>query len=348
MSASRAKGEKVVLGEVDLKTVVNPKKKGKSMPAKNNPNEIYITRLYDVPVKAVWDAWADPKQVVKWWGPRGFTITTHSTNLRPGGHWNFIMHGQDGVDYPNHIKYLEVEKHARLVYDHGGNEDQPPMFRVVVKFSEIKEKTKMEMIMTFPTPEAAAGAKKFIKKAGGESTWDRLAEFLIKESTGNEKFVINRTFGAPIDLMYDMWTHSKHFAQWMGPTGSTMEFLRSDVRPGGTSVYCMTATGDMKMYGRVNYLELQKPNRVVYTQQFVDKDEKISRHPMAPTWPETMLTTVTFSDEGAGKTRVTLVWEAHGKVTPEELQTFISGRAGMTGGWTGSFDKLEEYLAIFH
>ena len=314
------------------------------MAAKNNPNEIRIIRLYDAPVKSVWDAWTDPKQLAKWWGPRGFTITTHSKDLRVGGRWNFTMHGPDGVDYPNSTHYLEVETYSRLVYDHGGNADQPPMFRVTVHFSELKGKTKMEMSMTLPTPEAAAETRKMIKKMGGGSTWDRLAEFLTKESTGKEQFVINRTFDAPIELMYDMWTNSKHFAQWMGPTGSTMEFIRSDVRPGGSSLYFMTAAGDMKMYGRVHYLEMQKPNRLVYTQQFVDKDEKIARHPMAPTWPETMLTTVTFSEEDSGKTRVTLVWEAHGKVTPEELQAFIAARAGMTGGWTGSFDKLEEYL----
>lgn len=315
------------------------------MATKKNPNEIRITRIYNAPVKAVWGAWTDPKQLAQWWGPRGFTITTHSRDLRPGGTWVFTMHGPDGVDYPNKTHYIEVEKNARLVYDHGGNGDRPPMFRVTVQFSELNGQTTMEMSMRLPTPEAAAEAKKFIKKAGGNSTWDRLAEFLVKESSGKEQFVINRTFDAPIDLMYDMWTDSRHFGQWMGPTGSTMEFLRSDVRPGGSSFYCMTAPGETKMYGRVHYLEMQRPNRVVYTQQFVDLDEKIARHPMAPSWPETMLTTVTFSEEDSGKTRVTLVWEAHGLVTPEELQTFVAARAGMTGGWTGSFDKLEEYLA---
>ena len=83
---------------------------------------------------------------------------------------------------------------------------------------------------------------------------------------------------------------------------------------------------------------------MIYTQQFVDRDEKITRHPLAPTWPETMLTTVSFFEEESGKTRVTLVWEPYGKVLQEELQTFIAGRQGMAGGWTGSFDKLEEYL----
>ena len=314
------------------------------MVTKNNPNEIRVIRLYDAPVKSVWDAWTDSKQLAKWWGPRGFTITTHSKDFRTGGHWKFTMHGPDGVDYPNKTQYLEVEKYSRLVYDHGANDDQPPMFRVTVHFSEHNGKTKMEMSMTLPTPEAAAETKKMIKKMSGYSTWDRLAEFLAKEATGMEQFVINRTFDVPIQLMYEMWTNSKHLAQWMGPTGSALVFLRTDIRPGGSSFYCMTAMGDTKMYGRVQYLELRKPNRVVYTQQFVDKDESITRHPMAPTWPETMLTTVSFSEEDSGKTRVTLAWEAHGNVTPEELQTFIAGRAGMTVGWTGSFDKLEEYL----
>ncbi len=99
------------------------------MSGKNKPNELYITRLYDAPVKAVWDAWTDPKKVALWWGPRGFTLTTHSKDLRTGGHWSYTMHGPDGTDYQNKTLYLEVEKYSRLVYDHGGNDDRPPLFR---------------------------------------------------------------------------------------------------------------------------------------------------------------------------------------------------------------------------
>ena len=40
------------------------------MAAENKSNEIRIVRVYDAPVKAVWDAWTDPKQVAQWWGPR--------------------------------------------------------------------------------------------------------------------------------------------------------------------------------------------------------------------------------------------------------------------------------------
>ena len=100
------------------------------------------------------------------------------------------------------------------------------------------------------------------------------------------------------------------------------------------------------MYGRAEYLEMQKPGRLVYTQQFCDeKNEKVSRHPLAPTWPATMLTTVQLTEEGSGRTRVTVTCEAHGATTREELETFIKSRGGMTQGWTGAFDKLEAHLS---
>lgn len=314
------------------------------MAEKNKPNEIYITRVYDAPVKLVWDAWTDPKKVALWWGPRGFTLTTHSKDLRSGGHWSYTMHGPDGTDYINKTIYLEVEKHQRLVYDHGGSDDRPALFRVTVNFSETKGKTKMEMTMALATAEAAEQTRKFIKQASGDSTWDRLAEFLDKETTGKEKFVINRTFHTSVETMYDMWVNPKHLAQWLAPTGSTMTFLRADIKPGSTSFFRMDGADGLKMFGNIHYLEMVKPEKLVYTQRFTDEKENVSRHPMAPTWPETMLTTVLFIAEDEKHTRVKVTWEVHGQAAREELETFMSSRAGMTQGWTGSFDKLEDYL----
>lgn len=313
------------------------------MAAKSKPNELSITRLYDAPVKLVWDAWTDPKQAAKWWGPRGFTITTHSKDLRVGGTWRYTMHGPDGTDWPNVTVYHEVVKHSRLVYDHGGTDDTPPLFRVTVNFTDLKGKTKMEMTMAFESAEKAIEIGKFIKQAGGNSTWDRLAEYLEKEDTGKEKFVINRSFNASIDLMFELWTDPKHFSKWLPPTGMDMEFLRADIRSGGSSFYMMHGHG-IKMYGNAKYIEVTKPNKIVYTQQFSDEKENLSRHPMAPTWPATMLTQVTFHSEGPNQTRVTVEWEVFGDATPEEVATFVKEKAGMTQGWTGSFDKLDALL----
>lgn len=313
------------------------------MSPKNKSNEIKITRIYEAPVKAVWDAWTDPKQVAQWWGPRGFSITTHSKDLRPGGSWVYTMHGPDGTDYPNKTVYFEVEKYARLVYDHGANDTQPALFRVSVNFSQVKGGTKMEMTMAFTSPEALEHSKQIIKKAGGNGTWDRLAEFLNADS-GKDIFVINRSFDVPLEMMYEMWTNPEHFAHWLPPTGFTMQFKSADIRAGGSASYSMT-DGKTTLYGRLDYVELRQPDRLVYTQQFCDAEGRVSRHPMAPTWPETMRTVVTLAAEGPQNTRVTIEWEVHGKATAEERATFHSAKSGMAQGWGGSFDKLEAYLA---
>jgi uncharacterized protein YndB with AHSA1/START domain len=311
---------------------------------KSEPSRhIDIIRVYDAPVQAVWRAWTDPKEAAKWWGPRGFTLTHISKDLRPGGHWTYIMHGPDGVDYPNKTTYYEVEECAKLVYDHGANDEHPAMFRVTVTFSESQGKTTMRMQMSLPTVEAATEARIFIKKAGGNATWDRLDEYLGQTESKEERFVINRSFNAPIAQMYELWTQPKHIANWLPPTGLKMEFLEADIRAGGSSFFVMF-NDEFKMYGKAQYLELSPPDRLAYTQQFCDEKGGMARHPMAPTWPETMITVVSLFSEGTDQTRVMVKSLPYGKFNEAELAAFVQERAGMTLGWTGSFDKLDAYL----
>jgi uncharacterized protein YndB with AHSA1/START domain len=314
------------------------------MSANAKANEIRITRIYDAPVALVWDAWTDLKQVAQWWGPRGFTITTHSKELRPGGTWVYTMHGPDGVDWPNFTRYHEVVPHTRLVYDHGASSaDDKPMFRMHVDFRDLGDRTELDIVMTLATAEEAQKTRAFIKAAGGNATWDRLEEYLEKTGRAKETFVINRSFDAPIETMLDMWSRPEHVAKGMPPTGFTMEFHRADIRAGGDSFYSMT-NGQFTMYGRAEYLEVRRPDLLRYTQCFTDAQENIARHPGAPMWPEQLLTTVTLTAEGASQTRVTIRWEVFGAATDAEVAAFVAERGGMTKGWTGSFDKLEAAL----
>src|SRR3972149_4696907 len=94
--------------------------------------ELILTRIFDAPRELVFEAWTDPKHVAQWWGPNGFTNTIHEMNVRPGGVWRFVMHGPDGVDYPNKIVYDEIVKPERLVYSHVSG----PKFQTTVTFDE--------------------------------------------------------------------------------------------------------------------------------------------------------------------------------------------------------------------
>ncbi len=313
------------------------------MASKSKSNVISLTRIYDAPVQAVWDAWAIPEEVAQWWGPRGFTITTHERDLRTGGHWHYTMHGPDGTDYENTTQYLEVVPLQRMVYDHGGHKDRPPLFRVTMVLSEHAGRTQLDLSFALATPEIAEEMRGFIKKAGGEGTWDRLAEHLAVRCKGKEQFFIARSFDAGIERLFQMWTDPEHLAAWMPPAGATMHFLRADPRVGGSSLYAMTFPDGAVMHGLITYLAIEKPLLITYTQQFCDEQERVIRPPFFKDWPLTMHSTIEFAAESPERTRVTVRWEPQ-EATDADLAEFVKQRGGMTMGWTGSFDKLEAAL----
>jgi len=66
----------------------------------SDPCSIIGSRLLDAPRELVFSAFTDPKHLAQWWGPDGFTTTTHSFEFRTGGVWRFVMHGPDGRTRP--------------------------------------------------------------------------------------------------------------------------------------------------------------------------------------------------------------------------------------------------------
>lgn len=307
------------------------------------PNEYRLIRIYDAPVKDVWHAWTDLEQIAKWWGPRGFTITTLSKDLRTGGTWKYVMHGPDGTDYPNTTVYHEVEVGKRMVYDHGGNEDQPPLFRVTVTFADVDGKTEMDMTCAFASDHVAKQMKQFICEAGGNTTWDRLAEFLAKRRSNKDVFVLNHSFEASPDTVFKMWTNPEYLQGWLPPKGFTMEFMRSEIKEGQSTFYRMFNKDGIEIYGRTNYLQIVPDRYIIMRQDFCDSEENLARHPLAPELPQTIVTTVQFTEEGNG-TRVTLTSASGDTATAKEIARFVEEREGMSRGWGHSLDQLDKNL----
>ena len=142
--------------------------------------EIVLTRLVNAPPALVFEAWTNAEHVGRWWGPRGFTTTTHEMDVRPGGVWRHTMHGPDGVDYPDLIVYREVVRPERLVYDLGSAlEDDPGPFHVTVTFDDRDGKTFITMRLVFAS---AAERDMVVEQShaieGGNQTLDRLEEYL--------------------------------------------------------------------------------------------------------------------------------------------------------------------------
>lgn len=140
-------------------------------------NEIIITRLIDAPRELIWEVWTNPDHAAKWWGPNGFTTTTKSMDLRPGGKWIYTMHGPDGTDYPNEVKYLEVVKPERIVHMQG--DGQRDWFKGIATFTVEGDQTRVTINHIFPTAEERNEvALKYGAIEGGKQHLARLAAFL--------------------------------------------------------------------------------------------------------------------------------------------------------------------------
>lgn len=121
----------------------------------DSDKEIVISRLLSAPRELVFEVWTSPKHVDKWWGPDGFTNVTSKMEVRPGGEWVYVMHGPDGQNYDNRIRFIEIVKPEKLVYLHdSGIDNDPAEFRVVVTFEPVGKQTKVTMVSVFKTKEA--------------------------------------------------------------------------------------------------------------------------------------------------------------------------------------------------
>lgn len=148
---------------------------------------------------------------------------------------------------------------------------------------------------------------------------------------------IDRTFDAPVDLIWQMWTDPEHFAAWYGPTGARMPVAKMDVRAGGTRLVCMEVTtpnGLMQMWFTGEYREVIENTRLVYTESMSNENGDIvapSDVGMPPGHPTTTEVRVELEDLG-GRTKM--------------VMTHIGIPADSPGatGWAMAFDKMVTYL----
>jgi uncharacterized protein YndB with AHSA1/START domain len=160
----------------------------------------------------------------------------------------------------------------------------------------------------------------------------------------SEDFVIARVFDAPRERLWEVLTQAEHLKEWWSPTGFTMIAANIDLRPGGVFHCGLRAVDGYKMWGKFVYREIVPPERLVFVNSFSNAAGGVSRHPIVPTWPMETLITVTFEDEGGGKSKLNVRWAAH-NANEVEQKTFDASHVGMKATWTGTLDRLGAYLA---
>lgn len=159
----------------------------------------------------------------------------------------------------------------------------------------------------------------------------------MTDTTGDdEAVVIERTFDAPVDVMWKMWTDPEHFKAWYGPTGANIPVVTMDLRIGGARFVGMemkTPNGTMQMYFTGKFIDIVENRRLVYTEAMADEHGNVippETMGMPANHPATTEVRVELVDV---ETRTKMVLTHHG---------IPSGSPGETG-WFMAFDKLADY-----
>jgi uncharacterized protein YndB with AHSA1/START domain len=160
----------------------------------------------------------------------------------------------------------------------------------------------------------------------------------MSDGSGSETaVVIERTFDAPVGVIWQLWTDPDHFKAWYGPTGATIPVAKMDVRVGGTRLVCMemqTPNGPMSMWFTGTYLVVEQNERLVYTESMSDENGNVSDPSevgMTEGHPTTTEVHVELT-EIDGRTRMTM--------THVGIPDDSPGQAG----WIMAFDKLAAYV----
>ena len=309
--------------------------------------EIVITRTFDAPRELVWEAWTNPKHVVNWWGPNGFSTTIEKMDFRVGGVWKHVMHGPDGTDYPNKSVFTEIVKPERIKYSHGGGTKGKPgvQFDATWTFEAVGKQTRLTIHQIF----ASAADRDMVVKTygaieGGKQTLARLADYLATISVskngmaaGKSDLIITRIFDAPRELVWEAWTEPGQLMRWWAPKGCTTPFCKLDLRIGGKFHYCMRMPDGRDIWGIGVFREIVAPSLLVYTDSFADTQGNPvppAHYGMSASHPAETLVTVSF-EEHEGKTRLTL---------QHAIPVSVEERKGAEQGWSEMLDRLATLL----
>ncbi len=136
--------------------------------------EIVSSRVIHAPQEKVFEAFRNPDILARWWGPEGFTNTFQTFDFQPGGTWEFIMHGPDGIDYPNKSVFVEIIEPERIVFDHV----VPPVFRMTITVEKIgQDKTRFGFRMLFESAKLCEQLR-IICAPANEQNFNRLEAVL--------------------------------------------------------------------------------------------------------------------------------------------------------------------------
>lgn len=145
-------------------------------PKKNREMTVRLKRIFEAPREKVFQAWTNPDELKKWWGPAGCSTPSAEIELRVGGKYRFGMqYPPDDIFYVSGI-YHEIQPPAKLVFTWRWEKPDMDIGETLVTIEFYERGSATEIVLThekFPNKEAYQQHQQ-----GWGSILDKLAEVI--------------------------------------------------------------------------------------------------------------------------------------------------------------------------
>jgi uncharacterized protein YndB with AHSA1/START domain len=142
--------------------------------------EIVMTRVFDAPRRMVFDAFSKPEHLKRWFGPRGWTLTTCEVDFRVGGAFRFVLRGPDGKEMGMRGAYREIAPPERSVHMESFD-NYPGESQVTGVLLEQNGKTTLTVTVLYDSKEVRDAVLQSGMEHGAAESYDRLAELLASD-----------------------------------------------------------------------------------------------------------------------------------------------------------------------
>ena len=148
--------------------------------------QMKVTREFDAPVTNVWKAWTEPAQLDQWWAPKPWHAHTQSMDFREGGRWMYYMEGPEGerhycrADYETIVPNKKYTGLDAFCDEKGNINNEMPRMKWDVAFADLKDRTRIDVLITFPSEEDMDKIIEMGFKEGFAAAHENLDELLAK------------------------------------------------------------------------------------------------------------------------------------------------------------------------
>ncbi|HLV03395.1 MAG TPA: SRPBCC family protein [Actinomycetaceae bacterium] len=247
---------------------------------------------FPVPVSRLWDAYADPRQIEKFWGPEGWPATFTRHDMHPGGRSDYYMTGPDGERSGGYWEFLAVDEGRSFEVRDGfvGADGRPdenlPSMRMVFTFSETDGGSRVTTTTYFSSLEELEqliemGMEEGMRSAMGQidAVVADLASFVAGRGTestvlSGTQVRISRVIRGPVQRVWDAHHEPELVRRWMlGPDGWTMPVCEIGTAVGDTFRYEWEQEGGENRFGFTGEVrEIHPPFREVTTERMTGTD----------------------------------------------------------------------------